>query len=74
MQNDIRCSIDPRSELMLVDRDAVARSCSQLGWKCNVVWVPDYDQTIAFIGVLDSGKSSVDGRFTAISAFLLYSL
>jgi hypothetical protein len=60
--NDIRCSIDPRAELILVDKNAVAKSCSQLGWKCDVVWVPDYDPTIAFIGVLGTAGGVTDAH------------
>ena len=55
---DIRCARDPRSELILIDYGALGKTCSRLGWKCSVVWVPDYNQSIAFIG--DFGSLRVD--------------
>lgn len=50
--SDLRCSIDPRSELILVSTEDVPSECSLLIWKCNVIWIPDYDPTIALIGRL----------------------
>ena len=55
---DIRCTHDPRAELILIDHGALGKTCSRLGWKCNVVWVPDYDQTIAFIGDFKSLRAA----------------
>jgi hypothetical protein len=49
----LRCEIDPRHELALVERAALKESCSQLTWKCTLVWIPDEDPTIALIGSLE---------------------
>jgi len=49
---DLRCSIDPRTEFILVSDKDLPFECSRLAWKCNVIWIPDYDQTEAFIGQL----------------------
>jgi hypothetical protein len=57
---DIRCSRDPRHELMLIDYNALGKTCSRLEWKCSMVWVPDYDQSIAFIGEFGSLRAASD--------------
>ena len=49
---DLLCRIDPRTEFELVHSSEIFTKCSSLGSKCNVIWMPDYDQTIAFIGRL----------------------
>lgn len=47
---DLRCKVDPKSELKLVDEVRLENECSRLAWKCNVIWRPDYDVTTLFIG------------------------
>ncbi|MBT3182083.1 MAG: hypothetical protein HN337_06205 [Deltaproteobacteria bacterium] len=49
---DLRCAINPRAELILIDQDEIPEQCSMLNWKCNIIWVPAYDQSTAFIGRL----------------------
>jgi len=55
---DLRCANDPRIELKLVGEKKLAEQCSKLSWKCNIVWIPDYDPTIVFLGnfSVHSGK------------------
>lgn len=58
----MRCAIDPRTELIMVGYDELPEKCSRLGWKCNIIWIPDYDQTIAFIGIRSASASTTRGR------------
>lgn len=47
---DLRCKIDPRGELRLVEEWRLEAECSRLTWKCDVIWRPDYDVTTLLIG------------------------
>ena len=48
--SEIVCDSDPRIELARVDRTELDEACSRLTWKCDLVWIPAYDETIAFVG------------------------
>ena len=49
---NMRCKTLPSTQLIPVDRDEFKERCSRLKWKCDLVWVPDGDPSVWYIGVV----------------------
>jgi len=43
---DLSCSLSPTRQLFPADREEFKELCSQLHWKCDVVWISDGDPTV----------------------------
>jgi hypothetical protein len=50
--HNILCRIDPEKELLKIHPDRLISECSKVLWKCNILWIPDDNKALNFIGRL----------------------
>ena len=50
--SDVYCRIFPRQQLIPVSPKRFTSLCSQLAWKCDVVWISDGDPSVLYVNRL----------------------
>ncbi|HPW46178.1 MAG TPA: hypothetical protein PKU96_07445 [bacterium] len=50
--HNVLCRIDPEDELLKIHPDRLISECSKVLWKCNILWIPDDNKALNFIGRL----------------------